>query len=294
MSALPIDNAPEPGVACAAGPPSAMNARALFESSLGVIDEVVARVCRRGRLSGADAEDFDSLVKLALLENDCEVLRRHTGVSSLGAYLSVVIARMLSDERIRSMGRFYASAEATRIGPAAVLLETLVVRDRRPLDEVLPIVRASYPEITRPEAERILVGLPARAPRPRFIDIDQPGAPLAAPESPDPVVVAQLSARTASVLRETLASLPLEDRTLMRLHFGESISIADASRMMRVPQRPLYRRLERVLALFRAALERQGIDARSMPELLSGVFGGQLDFGLRGSEPALRAVGEGS
>ena len=262
-----------------------MNPPTLFESSLDTIERTIALVCRRGRLRGADAEDFASSVKVALLEDDCAILRKHAGIASLGAYLAVVIDRMLWDGRARTMGRFYASAEATRLGPAAVMLELLVRRDQRPFEEALPILRASFPEVTRQDAERMLHRLPERTPRPRFIDLEDVDLSLAAPAGADQHAIEveqqRLSRQTARILRDTLASFSLEDRTMLRLHYGMSQSIADVSRMMRLPQRPLYRRLENALARLRGALEQAGIDARAMPDLLAGALGEDFDFGLR-------------
>ncbi len=292
MTALLIDSGMEAGVRSGPSPPPRMDATVLFENSLETIERTIALVCRRGRLRGADAEDFASSVKLALLENDCAILRKHSGVASLGAYLSVVIDRLLWDGR----GRFYASAEATRLGPAAVLLELLVQRDQRPFEEALPIVRASFPEVTREEAQRMLQRLPARNPKPRFVDIEDVALPLAAPAGADQRAIERerqrLSQQTAHVLRETLASFPLEDRMMLRLHYGLALSIADVSRMMRLPQRPLYRRLERTLARLRNALETAGIDARALPDLLSGALGEDFDVGLRDEAQQFDEVSE--
>jgi len=269
-----------------------MNPRALFESSLDTIERTIALVSRRGRLRGADAEDFSSSVKVALLEDDCAILRKHSGIASLGAYLAVVIDRMLWDGRARMMGRFYTSAEATRLGPAAVMLELLVRRDQRPFEEALPILRASFPEVTREDAQRMLHRLPERTPRPQFVDLDDVDLPLAAPAGSDQHAIEleqqRLSRQTARILRDTLASFSLEDRTMLRLHYGMSQSIADVSRMMRLPQRPLYRRLERALAQLRGALEQAGIDARAMPDLLAGALGDDFDFGLRDEDSGPR------
>lgn len=265
-----------------------MNATTLFESSLETIERTIALVCRRSRLRGADAEDFASSVKVALLEDDCAILRKHSGIASLGAYLAVVIDRMLWDGRARTMGRFYASAEATRIGPAGVMLELLVRRDQRPFEEALPILRASFPEVTRQDAERMLQRLPQRNPRPQFVELEDVDLPLAAPAGADQHTIEleqqRLSRQAARILRDTLASFSLEDRTMLRLHYGMSQSIADVSRMMRLPQRPLYRRLEHALARLRGALEKEGIDARAIPDLLSGALEEDVDFGLRSVE----------
>jgi hypothetical protein len=42
-----------------------MKPRELFETNLGTIERVIAIVCHRARLFGADAEDFTALVLLA-------------------------------------------------------------------------------------------------------------------------------------------------------------------------------------------------------------------------------------
>src|SRR5688572_4266032 len=103
-----------------------MNPKDLFETNLGTIERVIAVVCRRARLFGPDAEDFASEVRLALIENDYEILAKYEGRSSLDTFLTVVIQRLLADARTRAKGRWHASTEAQRLGPVAVQLETLV------------------------------------------------------------------------------------------------------------------------------------------------------------------------
>ena len=44
-----------------------MDPRELFQSNLALIDRVIGRVCIKGRLFDADAEDFASDARLALL-----------------------------------------------------------------------------------------------------------------------------------------------------------------------------------------------------------------------------------
>jgi DNA-directed RNA polymerase specialized sigma24 family protein len=75
-------------------------------------------------LRGADAEDFGSSVKLHLLENDCAILRKWEGRSSFATYITIVIRRLLVDQR-RAGGRFYTSAAAHRGGDAAVMTRTI-------------------------------------------------------------------------------------------------------------------------------------------------------------------------
>ena len=258
-----------------------MNAAELFESSLGLIDRVVAAVCRRARLSGADAEDFASSVRVLLMDDDYAVLRKYGGRSSFEAYLAVVVQNFLSDQRTHALGRWHPSREAERLGEAGVLLETLLHRDHRPLDEALPLVQNVDPTLTRRDVERMAERFPHRLTRPRAVELDEE-APIAARERADIRVVASERQRvlrdTARVMRETLAALSDEDAMILRFRFVSEMSIADISRMLRLPQRPLYRRLESLIARMRAALDAAGLDSAAVTELIGHAE--ELDFGL--------------
>src|SRR4051812_11767699 len=52
-----------------------MHSQDLLRAHLALIDTIIDRVCRRSRLVGADAEDFKSTVKVALIEDDYALLR---------------------------------------------------------------------------------------------------------------------------------------------------------------------------------------------------------------------------
>ena len=114
----------------------------MLRANLGLVDRLVRFVCQRARVVGADVEDFASTVKLALIENDYAVLGAWEGRSSLATYLTVIIQRLLADERIRDLGRWRPSAEAKRLGEAGTLLEMLLRRDDRTLGDAIPMVRA--------------------------------------------------------------------------------------------------------------------------------------------------------
>ena len=120
-----------------------MTPEELFLASLETIDRAAAFVARRAGLSRDDADDLGASVKLALLENDYAALRQFEGRCSIGTYAASIAHRLLADERMHVGGRWRPSAEAKRAGDGAVLLETLVLRDRKPLDEALPRSRSS-------------------------------------------------------------------------------------------------------------------------------------------------------
>ena len=274
-------------------------AELLFRDNLGLIERVIGRVCHNARLYDADAEDFASDVKLALIENDYAVLRGWQRRASLAGYLTVVIQRLLSDERARTRGRFEASAEARRGGKAAVLLETLVRRDGRPVEQAIPMVQALDPSLSAADIEAMLARLPERTARPRpapieDVDVESPRASDGAEATVTEQETERLSRDASRVVQRALSALPQEDRTVVRMHFGAGTSIADISRMLRLPQRPLYRRIEYALAHLRKALAAAGIDARTAAGLIGSAVQ-SLDFDLqeRKTGPASRSTVDG-
>jgi hypothetical protein len=88
-------------------------------------------------------------------------------------------------------------------------------------------------------------------------------------------------------MRECLARLSPEDRMILRMRFASAVSIVDISRMLRLPQRPLYRRIEHLLQSMRDALAAAGVDSRALPDLIGASWlGEELDFGLSAVEDA--------
>jgi RNA polymerase sigma factor (sigma-70 family) len=261
-----------------------MEPAALFRANLALIERVIAGVCRRAHLRNADAEDFASAAKLALIDDDYAILRKWEERSSLAGYLMVVIRRLLANQRDHELGRWRPSAEATKLGPVGVQVETLLYRDGRTFDEVVPIVRASHPELSRGDLLAIAQRLPHRTDRPRPIPFETAGEIyIPSSERADLRVVEddirRTSDRASRVVRATLAAWPDEDVMILRFRFGSSMSIADISRMLRLPQRPLYRRIDILLATLRQSLTEAGLDASALCSLI-GHASQEMNFGL--------------
>jgi RNA polymerase sigma factor for flagellar operon FliA len=261
-----------------------MNPEETFRANLPLIKRIVGRVCRRARMETAEAEDFASSVHIALMENDYAVFRKLDGASSLAAYLTVVVQRLLIDERERIWGRWRPSAEARRWGDVGTLLERMYCRDGLPLESVLPAARALDPSITGERLAAMAARLPSRTSRPRAVDVGAAElAGVASMQTADAnVVTAELHERSATVsetVRHALAALPLEDRAVIRFRFREEMSVADIARMLRLPQRALYRRLDQLLARLRQLLLARGIDTRDAGELIGSSLQ-TMDFGL--------------
>src|ERR1041385_2586380 len=146
----------------------------------------------------------------------------------------------------------------------------------------MPHIRAAHPEVTRDDVNAILAKLPERTARPRAVELEVVEPVIASSESTDARAIAneklRISMRAGGAVRNVLQTLPLEDRTLIRLRFGSDMSVADISRMMNLPQRPLYRRLESLLFRLRGALTEAGIDGATAESLVGREH--EIDFGL--------------
>lgn len=256
----------------------------LFEDNLEAIERAIAIVCRQVRLHGADAEDFASSARVALLSDDCAILRKFEGRSSMTGYVAIVVRRLFLNEK-RAGGRWYASAEATRRGAAAVLFERLLVGQRRPLAEAIAETKAQYPETDPRELEATVAELPQRAPRAKLEpfgehDDERLGGGSLADDRVREAELERTCVRASQAVRDALAAMTAQDRVILRLRFGKETAVSDIARVLDLPQRPLYRRVEALLGELRKVLERSGIAAGDIADIVEAAAGDRLDLGL--------------
>ena len=240
--------------------PEPQGPEALFVGHLGWIERVAGAVCRRHGSSREDAEDFSSWAKLKLIEDDYAVFRKFRGESSITTYLTVVIAMLYRDYRIHRWGRWRPSAAARRHGALAVRLETLVYRDRLPFDQAAEALRtAGQTDLPDRQLANLLAELPARrAGGPTEVGSD-PLADAPAADRADSLVIADEAEAGRKVIECLMARLPPEDRVMLRMRFWEGMSVAEIARGLGLPQKPLYRRMDRALADLRTYLEESGV-----------------------------------
>jgi len=143
-----------------------MTREQLFLSELALIERVIAWVCARRCLRGADGEDFASTVKLRLIENDYEILGRFEGRSSLRTYLTAVVNRLYLDYQTQRFGKWRPSAEARRLGPVALRLEALLYRDGLTFEEARGVLQTDFQVAESREAlHELSLKLPRRSSR---------------------------------------------------------------------------------------------------------------------------------
>jgi RNA polymerase sigma factor (sigma-70 family) len=251
--------------------------RQLLLEHLALVDKVVRFVARRHHLSAGDAEEFGSLVRLKLVERDFAILRKFEQRSSLNTYLTVVIERLCLDFCIARWGKWRPSAMARRLGPVAVLLEQLIVREGITFDEAVGTLQTNHGvSMSRAELHALLLRLPSRPLR-RATPAGEP-VETPVPSYADLHDDESSWARVHAALTEALAALGPDDRRLLELRFGQGLSVPQIARILKV-RRPLYRRLGQVIGRLRVDLSQRGISEAEIARIIghptfavSGVF----------------------
>jgi len=271
----------------------------LYHLHAAAIEAALGVVCRRYHLAAADAEDFSGDCRLRLMKEDYAILRQFQGRSSLNTYLLVVITRGFQDWRNSRWGKWRPSAEARRLGPLAERLERLVVRDRHTVDEAHEILRTNLGlDVTRASLDELMARFPARQGR---IPVgEQAIAELPASDrAPDEHLEAEQGATVARLaadaLGRALAHLPAEDQLILKMRFTDGLSFAEVARTLHLDQKPLYRRVDRILLELRRALESGGLTAETLAAAMEvGGFDLEREMSTQvrlGKQPGLRIAG---
>ena len=253
--------------------PATTTAEEQFVASLPIIERIVSAIARRHLLSAGDAEEFGAWAKAKLIEGDYAVFRKFGGRSALSTYLVVVLRNLYRDYQNSLWGRWRPSAAAKRVGPLAVRLEQLLVRDGMPLREASYIVCAAHSEVTEKELARLAASLPRNHPVAEVsLETAELSPSLASPTSVDSSL--DETPRIEAVLHDVIEQLPAEDAVILRMRFWSNLSVADIARSLRLDQKSLYRRLERIAEHLRQALSARGIDRATVAE----AFGSELSW----------------
>lgn len=244
-----------------------------FLAVLPLIDDVVKHVSRRHHLSETDAEDFRSEARIHFLDRNYEVLRRFEGRSSLATYITVVIQHLFLDRRGEAYGRWRPSLEARRHGPTGELLERLVVRDGWSIEQALEMVRVNHRVVVDEATRALCERLARRAPSRTLVGEEEAGEIASDSPSPEASVLRAehdfLARRAHAALVRARQQLPPMDQLILRMRFEDRMSIADIARTLHCKQRPLYRTVDRLLALVRERMAADGISQKDIDTLFA-------------------------
>lgn len=248
------------------------NPHEILLSHLDFIRGRLLQLCRRHRASADSADELFGDIKVKLLENDCEVLRRFRGDAKLTTYLSVVIDRFFFDWTARQWGSWRSSASAREASARAQEVELLVGRDGFTRDEALRIAAEKHP-VGSVTPSRLDAALPERRARwkPRLVGLEaaEGVASPAVPGGAEALCAAEGKRQLDAQLATALATLRAQDRLLVKLRYGHGLTVARIARMLGLHQRRVYGRVDKALAALRHQLETQGVGWNSVRDQLA-------------------------
>lgn len=254
---------------------------AVFLEHLELVERVARFAARRAGFPAQDVEDFVSTVTVKLIDDDYAVFRKHRGESSLPTFLTTVVHNLFHDFRNQKWGKFRPSAKARRLGPAALALERLLVRDQQDLETAIRILEG------RPEIEEsgdrlreLAAELPSRTTRTfvgeEVLEQRASTAPEASVERRAEDRERQAGAvRIERLLDVALRSLDPQDLLILKMIFRDGCSIATIATALRLEQRPLYSRRDRCLKELQAVLAAEGLTWPEVRDIL-GWQGGEI------------------
>lgn len=245
--------------------------REVYESQIDLIDRVVRSVCRRNGLSADEAEEFRSEVHLKLIETDHAVFRAFDGRSSLKTYLTVVVQRMMLDFRTSRWGKWRPSEAARRLGPDAVRLETVMIRDGMAFSEAVELLRTNHGcRSSRDELYAMTLAFPVRTGRAsqREVAIERVDAPAVQPD--DAPELHESVRQLSTALRNELDRMESEERLILEMLYIQGHKISVIARVLSLDQKTLYRTVTKLQDRLRSSLERKGVTWGAVEPLLDG------------------------
>ena len=208
-----------------------------------------------------------------MIDDDHARIRAFSGRSSLQTYLVVVITRLFQDWRNSQWVKWRPSAEAKRLGPLAVKLETMTVRDKLTFEEAVETLRTNH-GVTEGRAalESLYSRFPVRTGRSFTTDevLDTVGAPNSNADASLAQAEASAGAgAAATALAGALTALPPQDRIIIRMRFDDGFSVAEIAKALKLEAKPLYRRIEKLLFELRRTLEGSGVGVELIRDVIA-------------------------
>jgi RNA polymerase sigma factor for flagellar operon FliA len=251
-----------------------MNLESLYKQHLALIERIARNVAHRHHLNPDDCAEFVQVVRVRLFDDDYAILRKFEGRSSMSTYLTTVIGRLYNEWRVGEWGKWRPSAEAKRLGNTAITLERLLTRDGMTFSEAVnQLTTRSGPHPSVSELEALYARLPPRNSRPVVVSGEvSPDAVAVEAEAGDRIEASDRE-RTARLIAQTIDSmsttLGAEDRLILQLRFWNSRKVPEIASVVNIDAKKIYKRLEKLFAVLRRALEAVGIGPADIALLLA-------------------------
>lgn len=224
---------------------------------------LVRDISRRYHLAASESTEFTARVDHAFERHDYELLRAFDRRSTWETYLTTVVTRLFFEFQTELWGQWRPSAASQALGPGAMLLEELMMRDRLPLADAAQVMRTTHRvDLSRQRIEELAreLGLTGD------LGVDHGYA-----EAPGRAVGAGIHAHDPAIqvaLRDAITLLLPEDRMLLAMRYVDRQPITRIAKLLKADPRPLQRRIEQAKEVLRTSLLTQGIAIEDVDALL--------------------------
>jgi RNA polymerase sigma factor (sigma-70 family) len=240
------------------------NPESIYLEHLASIERIARFVARKAHLNADETEEFVQIVRVRLFEDDYSIIRKFEGRSSFTTYLTTVIVRLFHQWRVEQWGKWRPSAAARRLGDTAITLERLITRDGLTLSEAISVLTTrAGAAMSVAELELLYLRLPCRNPRPGLVSGEVSPDAAAVESDAGTRIESRDRERTARLIMQTidsvLESLDGEDRVILQLRFWKNLKVPEIARVLGIDQKKIYKRLDKLFATLRRALESAGV-----------------------------------
>jgi RNA polymerase sigma factor for flagellar operon FliA len=242
----------------------------LYSQHGDTIEAVLAYVRQSNRLTADAGDEFSSWARLRLIEDDCAILRKFQGLSSIKTFLVTVIQRLFLDWRVKEWGRWRPTTDARRLGPVAIELERLVLRDRLDFEQAAATLVSKGTALSREECDRVWGELPRRPGRQRASESALEQLP-AVFTSGDPIAIEEQherAGRASAALADAIPGLSPQEQLIIRLRYQDGFTVARIATLIGEEPKRLYRRIDQILGRLRATMTAAGVTADEVRDLL--------------------------
>ena len=252
-----------------------MHPEEIYLQHLRTIERIASFVARRNQLNPDETAEFVQEVRVRLLDDDYSIIRKYEGRSLFSTYLVTVIKRLFFQWRTEQRGKWRPSAEAKRLGETAILLERYMSRDGLSFHEAVQMLTTpAGSRYTVAELEAIYLRLPMRNPRPVHVSDDVLPEAVAVEPAADEAIERQDREETARAavraLDEAIETFGAEDRLVLQMRFWHGRQVTEIARALKLDQKKLFKRVEKLIRVMRRALERARVTKEDIARLLKG------------------------
>jgi RNA polymerase sigma factor (sigma-70 family) len=238
---------------------------------LKTIEKLAKTLARRRGLLPEDVEDFAQDTLLKVMSNGHATLRKFRGDSSMTTFMASVVGFYFKDWTNSKWGKYRTPKPVARLGEPAITLHRLMVRDRLSFAEACEKLRTDH-GVVLSEAE--LAAIAARLQLKFRPQLEPPDALITvpAPDTTDRNIVDQekleLRQRIDEILKQWRARLTEQDALIVSYWIDDGLKFVDVAKLVGIPQKKVYERVDALRKQLRRLLEDAGIDGATIRDLL--------------------------